>query len=375
MKVFFISVLPMNAQRIFVSLKHARDRSYEITVETGLLERLPVLLAQRWPGRKLFVITDNNVGKLYGRSFLHALSGLGVDACLLEFKRGEESKNAGTAYLLQSQLLRSGVKRDSLIVALGGGVVGDLAGYVAATVLRGVGFVQVPTTLLAQVDSSVGGKVGIDHPVGKNLIGAFHQPESVFIDPTVLRTLPDEEFRNGLAEIVKIAVGLDAPFFRRIEKSASRLRKTNAKQLSWLIARSVGLKAAVVEKDEFESGLRRVLNLGHTIGHAVEAASAYTIKHGTAVAIGLVAESEMAVRLGLMPSQHRARLINTLRMLQLPVSVPRIQKRSQFLAALSADKKSGAGGVRFVLPSAIGSSAINVHVPEEYIMELLRGPS
>ncbi len=290
---------------------------------------------------------------------------------MLEFNRGEESKNAGTAYLLQTQLLRSGVKRDSLVIALGGGVVGDLAGYVAATVLRGIGFIQVPTTLLAQVDSSVGGKVGIDHPVGKNLIGAFHQPQAVFIDPRVLATLPDREFRNGLAEIAKIAVALDAAFFRGIEQIAPGLGKKNVRRLSWLIARAVGLKAAVVEKDEFESGLRKVLNLGHTIGHAVEASSGYTVKHGAAVAIGMTAESEMAVRLGLMPERDRDRLMKTLRALRLPTRLPHIQKPEQFLSALAADKKSRADGLQFVLPSAIGSSAINVKVPREYITELL----
>ena len=361
----------MSARRIHVRLRHTRDRSYDITIAAGILSRLPGLLARRWPGRTMFVITDNHVGRLYGRTFLHGLSGEGVNSRLLEFKRGEASKCAETAYEMQSQLLRGGVKRDSLVVALGGGVVGDLAGYVAATVLRGIEFVQVPTTLLAQVDSSVGGKVGIDHPVGKNLIGAFYQPRAVFIDPIVLATLPDAEFRNGLAEIVKIAAGLDAPFFRRIEKIAPGLRKTDARQLSWLIARAVHLKAAVVEEDEFESGLRKALNLGHTIGHAVEASSGFTIKHGAAVAIGLAAESGMAVRMGLMPVSDRARLMDTLLALKLPVSMPGIQRRSKFLAALDADKKSGAGGVRFVLPTAIGSSAINVRVPEEYIAELL----
>ncbi len=359
--------------RIPVRLRHAHDRSYEVTVSDGILKRLPGVVVRRWPGRKFFVITDNRVGKLYGRALLRALSDAGVDSGLLEFNQGEHSKNADTAYLLQTKLLRGNVKRDSMIIALGGGVVGDMAGYVAATVLRGIGFLQVPTTLLAQVDSSVGGKVGIDHPVGKNLIGAFHQPRAVFIDPTVLSTLPEEEFRNGLAEIAKIAVGLDAPFFRRIEKIASRLRKNDVRQLSWLIARAVGLKAAVVEKDEFESGLRKVLNLGHTIGHAVEASSGYAVKHGAAVAIGMAAESELAVRLGLMPEQDRIRLMDTLHALRLPTTLPRIHNPGQFLAALAADKKSRAEGTRFVLPSAIGSSAINVSVPREYIIDLLRG--
>lgn len=362
----------MSALHIPVRLKQSYDRSYEVLVSAGLLARLPGIVARRWPGRKSFVITDTRVARLYGGDLQRKLAAAGVDISMLAFRQGEQSKNAGTAYHLQAHLLRNGVKRDSLIIALGGGVVGDLAGYVAATVLRGIGFIQVPTTLLAQVDSSVGGKVGIDHPVGKNLIGAFHQPLAVFIDPTVLSTLPDEEFRNGLAEIAKIAAALDAPLFRRIERIAPRLRKKDVRQLSWLIARAVGLKAAVVERDEFESGLRKVLNLGHTIGHAVEATSGYEIKHGAAVAIGMAAEAELAVRLGLMPEQDRNRLLKTLRALKLPTSMPHVHRQAPFFEALAADKKSRAGGLRFVLPSAIGSSALDVSVPPEYVMDLLR---
>jgi len=362
----------MTTQRIAVHLNQTHDRSYEVVVSPGIFAQLPGLLVSRWPGRKLFIITDNRVGRLYGRALLQNLRAAGADSALYEFKQGEQSKNAGTAYHLQTQLLRAGVKRDSIVVALGGGVVGDLAGYVAATVLRGIGFVQVPTTLLAQVDSSVGGKVGIDVAVGKNLIGAFHQPRAVYIDPTVLATLPEEEFRNGLAEIAKIALALDPSFFRRIEQVAPKLRKKDVQQLCWLIARAVGLKAAVVEKDEYESGLRKVLNLGHTIGHAVEASSGYAIKHGAAVAIGMAAESEISVRLGLMPERDRVRLMKTLRALKLPTAMPRIHKPTQFFDALAADKKSVAGGLQFVLPSSIGTSAINVSVPGEYIMDLLR---
>lgn len=365
----------MSTLRIPVRLSQTHDRSYMVIVSTGILARLPGILARRWPNRKIFVITDSRVGKLYGKDLQHGLAAADVDSSLLVFKQGEQSKNAGTVYHLQTQLLRGGVKRDSLVIALGGGVTGDLAGYVAATVLRGIGFIQVPTSLLAQVDSSVGGKVGIDHPVGKNLIGAFHQPRAVFIDPTVLSTLPEEEFRNGLAEVAKIAVALDAGFFRRIERIAPRLRKKDVRQLSWLIARAVGLKAAVVEKDEFESGLRKVLNLGHTIGHAVEASSGYAVSHGAAVAIGMVAESEMAVRLGLMPERDRARLVKTLQALKLPTDLPRILKPGQFFGALAADKKSRADGLHFVLPSDIGSSAMNVRVPGEFITELVRRQS
>jgi 3-dehydroquinate synthase len=272
---------------------------------------------------------------------------------------------------LQSKLLDERVNRDSLVVALGGGVIGDLAGFVAATVLRGIQYVQVPTTLLAQVDSSVGGKVGVDHRLGKNMIGAFHQPSAVFIDPVLLRTLPDVEYRNGIAEIVKIAAGLDRSFFSFLERNVSLINVRDVRVVSILIARAVGLKAAVVARDEFEQGLRKVLNLGHTIGHALEAATGYSMKHGLGVSMGVATEAKLAVRLGMMKEQECVRLTTLLSNLGLPVRIPRGVNAKKFATALAHDKKSDSLGTTFVLPTRIGKCVIGARVPRSVLRDVM----
>jgi 3-dehydroquinate synthase len=224
------------------------------------------------------------------------------------------------------------------------------------------------------VDSSVGGKVGIDHPLGKNLIGVFHQPGAVFIDPDVLRTLPAAEFRNGLAEMVKIAAGLDRELFEKLERNVARIKRRSSRLLSSLISDSVRLKTRVIEKDEFDTGMRRTLNLGHTIGHAIEAATRYTVKHGSAVAIGLAAESRIAVEMGLLKERDYLRVLNLLWELKLPTKFPPIRSTAKFLAALSADKKSEHRTARFVLLTGIGRSAIGVDVPTPFISRLMGRP-
>ena len=348
---------------IQIHLPPKADRSYTIHVRNGILRKLPSFLPHGWRGRDVFIITDSNVAGLYGGTLLKALHAGGFEATMLDFPAGEESKNARVAFALQSHLLETQIRRESLIIALGGGVVGDIAGFVAATVLRGVRFVQIPTTLLAQVDSSVGGKVGIDHPIGKNLIGAFHQPLAVFVDPVVLRTLRTGEFRNGLAEIVKIAAALDSRMFITLERTASRISRDRPRLLAELIAQAIGLKGAVVARDEFEQGLRKALNLGHTIGHAIEASSDFEIPHGAAVAMGMVAESKIAVQLGLLTDRDHRRLVSLLEMLRLPTRMPAIRQQKKFRAALFADKKADASGLKFVLLKGIGSSVVGVDVP------------
>ncbi len=328
-------------------------------------------LARRLGGEKAFIITDSNVRRAYGRRLLAGLLFAHVDAWLIDFPAGEQSKNADLVARLHTQLLEHGVRRDSLIVALGGGVVGDVAGYVAATILRGIGYVQIPTTLLAQVDSSVGGKVGIDHPLGKNLIGVFHQPEAVFIDPLVLETLPVREYRAGLGEAVKIAAALDPQLFRFIERNTSRINKRDTKALTDLITRSVSLKAAIVARDELESGLRKTLNLGHTIGHALEAADHYTLRHGEAVAIGLATESKIARDMGLLGAKDHDRLLHLMRTLKLRTSFPPVRNTRGFLDALSADKKAVGSSAKFVLLERIGCTVVGVDVPTPFVTALL----
>ena len=347
-----------------------RTSPVEIGIGSGLLRDLPGFIAGKAPTARVFVITDSTVKGLYGRRLLPDLLNSGIDAWLLDFPPGERSKNAGVVNTLHTQLLEYEVRRDSLVVALGGGVVGDIAGYVAATVLRGIRYLQVPTTLLAQVDSSVGGKVGIDHPLGKNLIGAFHQPSAVYIDPLVLNTLPDREFRSGLAEVVKIAAGMDLHFFKFLEAKAHKIINREPKILSEMITRSVQLKAAIVGRDERDSGVRTVLNLGHTIGHAVETASGYRLRHGEAVAIGLAAESRIARDMGLLATKDLARLLRLMDKLGLPFTFPRIKNRKTFLSAVGIDKKSSGAGPKFVLLRRIGCSVVGVDVPGPFIESL-----
>jgi 3-dehydroquinate synthase len=355
---------------IEVRLRTESDRSYRVMIEEGCLEKVPALLGRFAGGGRIFIITDSRVGRLYGRPLLRALAPLGIPSTMIDFPAGERSKNAGVLGMVQTAMLDGGVRRDSVVVALGGGVVGDVAGFAAATVLRGVRLIQVPTSLLAQVDSSVGGKVGIDHPSGKNLLGAFHHPSAVYIDPAVLRTLPETEFRNGLAEVVKIATALDPSFFRWLERHARELRPGKSGPLCEAIARAVGLKALVVGKDERDGGLRQSLNLGHTVGHALEAASGFTLRHGFAVAIGVVAEAAIARRMGYMSGKDFGRTVRLLRRLRLPVQVPRLRSRARFYEALALDKKGVASGVRFALPAGIGYCALGVEVPRRIVEEV-----
>lgn len=358
-----------------VDLRHGRDRSYTVDIRPGLLVELPGMLREIAGSSRIFVITDTNVARLYGRSLMQRLSTAGLDALLLEVAPGEQTKDSRTLFALQSRLLHEGVSRSSLIVALGGGVIGDLAGFVAATLLRGIRFVQVPTTLLAQVDSSVGGKVGIDHETGKNLLGAFHQPVGVFIDPLALRTLPVVEFRNGMAEVVKVAASMDADFFSRLEKQSRTLSRNSTRELTEIIASAVGLKAAVVSRDETEAGLRKILNLGHTLGHAFEASSDFRLKHGYAVAVGMAVESRLALQVGVLRQKDYRRLAALLKALSLPTAAPRVRKPGFFETALALDKKGVDGDPRFVLLRRIGATAIGVRIPMELVRKEARLPS
>jgi 3-dehydroquinate synthase len=353
--------------RVYVKLATSTDRSYVIDIRPGVLTELPGLISSLAGNARVFLITDSTVARLYGRAIHRALEGSDLRTVLLEVPPGEQSKSPRMAAALQTRLLTEGVTRDGLVVALGGGVVGDLAGFVAATVLRGVRFLQVPTTLLAQVDSSVGGKVGIDHPAGKNLIGAFHQPSGVVIDPLVLRSLSAAEFKNGMAEVVKIAAALDGDFFSFLSRNARNIRVTDSRLMTDIVARATGLKAAVVEKDEKETGLRKSLNLGHTIGHALEAATKFTLRHGEAVSIGMIAEGNIAVELGMLPPGDLRLLERTLVSLGLPTAFPGAFNAKAFAAALSLDKKNDAAGVKFSLLTGIGRCALGVPVSYELI--------
>ena len=288
---------------------------------------------------------------------------------------GEQSKSYEQAQQLYDHLVDMSADRRTIIVAVGGGVTGDLAGFVAATYARGLRFVQVPTTLLSMVDSSVGGKTGINHPRGKNLIGAFHQPIGVLIDITTLTTLPDREYRSGLAEVVKYGVILDADFFDYLEQNLSGLNTRDAEVLRHVVARSCELKADVVRQDEFETtGLRAVLNYGHTFGHAFEALSGYgSLLHGEAVSIGMVCASRLAESLGRITARDTERQVALLKALKLPVDVPGDlrQRHADILQCMMLDKKTEGRELRFVLPSKIGHVEIVKGVSPEQALKCM----
>ena len=325
--------------------------SYEVIVEPSALGHVASLVAPFVENRRIAIITDEHVDHLYARRIATQLAG----AEIFVISAGEAAKTRDTWAKVTDDMLAAGLSRDTLIVAVGGGVVGDLAGFVASTYMRGIPFVQIPTTLLAMIDASVGGKTGVDTPAGKNLVGAFHQPSLVIADPTVLATLPANHFRAGLAEALKHGVIADAGYFERIAASRESTAR-DERTLTGLIAESVRIKASVVARDERESGLRKVLNFGHTIGHAIESVSNYKLLHGEAVAIGMSLESVLAERLGVAKTGTSDAIRDALNGIGLPTMFPALD-RDAVLAATKSDKKARAGRVEYALPSRVGGMA------------------
>jgi 3-dehydroquinate synthase len=311
-------------------------------------------LARRFPRARAVVISDARVARLYGRSFARRLEHRGLYPLLVPFPSGERSKTRETKARLEDRLVASGVGRDSIVLALGGGVTGDLAGFLAATWHRGVPLVSLPTTLLAMVDAGLGGKTAVDLPGGKNLVGAFHHPVALWADLDVLRTLPPRVFRGGLAEAVKTAVALDAALFRRLETEVAPILSRDPRAIGPVVTRCLALKGALVASDPRDAGRRGILNLGHTVAHAVEAATDYRVGHGDAVAIGLAAELGLACRLTGFPKEAADRVERLLRAFGLPVRPPRAVDPKRLLQAARRDKKTRSGIVRCVLPEALG---------------------
>ncbi len=350
-----------------ITVRHALGR-YPVYLEPGVLDLLAELVEAHLGGRTLALVTDAVTGRLYEewesgardawRADPAAPRGAPVEfATRLAVPAGERYKTRESWATLTDALLDQGFGRDSALVGVGGGVVGDLAGFVAATYQRGIPFLLVPTTLLAMLDASVGGKTGVDTPHGKNLIGAFHPPATVVIDPAVLRTLPEREFRHGLAEAVKHGLIADADYLGWIEAHADGLLARELPRLTALIRRSVEIKAAVVGADEREGGQRAILNAGHTVAHALEQVSQYGIAHGEAVALGLVAEAAMGERLGVTAAGTADRLAALCARLGLPVTSPVRATVERLRVAMLRDKKNRAGEIRCALPVAPGTMA------------------
>lgn len=353
-------------------------RSYEILIESQSLARVTDRIIHMLGGQTagtILIVTDSNVAPIHASTVAQALGGTSWHVDTVAIPAGESSKSISVVQTMYDALVQQRADRRAVVLAVGGGVVGDAAGFAAATYNRGIIFIQVPTSLLAMVDSSVGGKVGINHPKGKNLIGAFHQPRGVLIDPQVLDTLPDREFRSGLAEVVKYGVILDADFFRFLEENVDQILNHDPATLTHLIARSCQLKAQVVEEDEFETtGLRAVLNYGHTFGHAYEALTGYgQLTHGEAVAIGMVHASQLAERRNLVDSTFTQRQVDLLMRLGLPTALPEPARLTveDVLSRMRLDKKNVAGKLRFILPTRMGEVRLFDDIPEDDVRAVL----
>ncbi len=339
-------------QTLQVDVGHSR---YPISIGSGLLANRE-WLNSRIAGRDLLIVTNTIVARLYLQKLTDGLAGRRVADCILP--DGEQHKTLQTAGWVFDALIAQKMNRDSTVLALGGGVVGDIAGFAAACYQRGVGYVQVPTTLLAQVDSSVGGKTGVNHAGGKNLIGAFYQPLSVITDTDTLATLPDRELRAGLAEVIKYGCVWDPLLFDWLDDNMAKLLARDADALAYAIARSCEIKATVVGRDEREHNLRAILNFGHTFGHAVEAATAYeTHLHGEAVALGMLIAADLSHRLGLVDAAVKDRVRGILKKAGLPTEAPRVGA-AKALALMQMDKKVLAGTVRLVLLEKIGRAIL-----------------
>ena len=340
---------------IRVPLVEQRDASYDILIAPGLARDVGTLLAQHCPAPAYAVISDSHVGKLYGDALAKQVSGAGYQVELFTFPAGEWNKTRETWASLSDRMLAAHFGRDCVVIALGGGVVGDVAGFVAATYLRGVPLVQIPTSLLAMIDSSIGGKTGVDVAAGKNLLGAFHQPRLAIVDLDFLASLAGVQLSAGLAEAVKHGVIADAEYFEFLDGSSAAILAKDAQALERVVRRSVEIKAAVVSQDEREAGRRAILNFGHTVGHAIEATSRYEVLHGEAVAMGMVYEARLAESLGIAAAGTAQRITRLLERLRLPVERPEGNRVDDLIEAMRADKKGRAGAIRFALPRKIGS--------------------
>jgi 3-dehydroquinate synthase len=350
---------------------HLGTRTYPVLVGAGLLADAGRQCARLGLGRKVAVVTQTAIAH-HARAVAESLGAAGFAPVVIEVPEGEVAKSLDQAGLLGNAFLGHGLDRGSTVMAVGGGVVGDLAGFVAATYMRGIAYVQVPTSLLAQVDASVGGKVAVNHPRAKNLLGAFHQPRLVLVDPATLATLPERQYRSGLAEVVKTGAALNAELFATLEQNLPALGRREPELLEGVIASCCGEKATIVEQDEREeSGLRMVLNYGHTVGHALEASGGYQRwLHGEAVAVGMVVAARLAVRLHLTDAPTAERQTALLAAVGLPTGFDAPSPR-ELWDALRHDKKARDGQVPFVLLKALGRAEVCFDVPADLVMEVL----
>lgn len=342
---------------------------YDIVVGRNIVQKVFEEIFQEYIDYKIAIITDSNVERIYGNKLLQKLDKKDR-VFILTFKAGEESKNRKTKEELEDKLFELGFGRDTLIIALGGGVTGDLAGFIAATYMRGVPFIQIPTTLLSQVDSSIGGKVGIDHPSGKNLIGSFYPPNKVYIDIDFLNTLPNEEMVNGIAEIIKAAIIKDGELFTYLESNIDRVVKLEKEFIDNAIISSLKIKANIVQTDEKESGLRKILNFGHTIGHSIEILSNFEIPHGRAVGVGMAVETLISQKIGILKLEEKDRIFQLLKkskLLDISFKAP----ADDIIKKTILDKKTRKGIVEYSLIRGIGNAVYGIKVDDGTVKESL----
>lgn len=349
------------------------DRSYPIIIGTGVLNGIGMSAHKAGFASPVAVITDTSVAPLYAGQVKDSLELAGLASSIITVPAGEPYKNLDTLSQIYDEMVDMRLERTSGVIALGGGVVGDMGGYAAASYMRGIPFIQVPTTLLAQVDAAVGGKVGIDHKKGKNLIGAFYQPKAVMIDTLTLKTLPERQIRAGLAEIIKHGVIRDRELFDTVATSLDAIFRVEPGIYQKLVPWNCNIKAKVVEADEREGGLRAILNFGHTIGHAIEAAAGYDVYlHGEAIAIGMLAEAQLGEKLGITPKEAVDELHSLLRKADYPLAKPDISS-DDLINAMYMDKKVSKGTLRFALPTKIGDVVIHAVNDEVLIREVWEG--
>jgi 3-dehydroquinate synthase len=356
-------------EEVRVNLKKKIDDSYDIVIGRGLFDEIAEGLS-KLDLSYVAIITDSNVKKHYGDKLLSLLKDNGLDAMMISFPPGEKSKNRKTKEKIEDALLSKGLDRHGLIIALGGGVVGDIAGFIASTFMRGVPYIQIPTSLLAMLDSSVGGKTGVDTQFGKNMVGTFYQPKRVFIDLDVLKTLPKPEILNGIAEMIKHSVISSSKFFIFIDDYLDKILALDTETLEQAIKMSCEIKKEVVEKDEKEESFRRVLNFGHTIAHAIEKASDFTIKHGRAVALGMIAETKIAAELEMLSPVECEKIVELITRAGFDTKLGKLNVR-HIIDSTHHDKKNISGRTNYVLPETRGQMDLDVSVAEDVVEKVL----
>ncbi len=359
--------------KLKVNLDRKQINSYDIHIGEDILDRSVLIMAKNNWAKRYFVIADENVAALHGGLLCETMKRSDLKVDTIDFPAGEKSKSFSTCLEIAEKLAALGADRTSALVALGGGVTGDIAGLMASLYMRGIPCIHFPTTLLAQIDSCIGGKTGVDTAAGKNLIGTFHQPKAVFIDTAFLRTLPDREFRNGLAEMVKYALIESPELATLMEANVEKLRNRDLSFLEGLIASCCRIKKNIVEIDEKETGLRRILNFGHTVGHALEAESDYAIPHGDAVSVGMAAATRISQRLNYLSNEDADRITSFIRNMGLVERIDPGVKTDAILARLKMDKKKQGENIHFVLLKKMGMPFVNGGVPEPVVRETIEG--